>query len=1092
MTGFSIVTGDSPALLLDHLLDHITADPLPPFVDDVIVVQSQGMDRWITQTMARRIGCAASVEMPFPAAFCQQLARMLQGEPLDPRFEEDALTWRVDALLADAAFMADPVFAPLQTYLADADDVKRHRLAIQVAQRFDEYRLFRPDWLLQWEAGASTIDSHQHDAWQRTIWRRLTGADEVLSDLERPRHFARWFHDAIADLESRATAPADFPPRIAVFGVSTLPPLFIRLLRVAARFIPVTCYVYVPTADATLRHPLDRAFGETARELVAALCDGDASPAITHRQTAGPAESVTLLQSVQQRIREGVAASSPISIAADDRSLLVHSAHSPMRELEVLRDQLLDAFATDPTLRPHDILVMVPDVTIYGPLAATVFGRRPGDEGPGIPFRVADRAVGHDNAPARALDELLQLVTSRVALPAVLDLLALPVVRRKAGLGDAPIDDLADRLNAAGVRWGIDADHRATHFDVPAFGEHSWREGLDRLLAGYAAGAAPRLVHGLAPVAGDVLGDAERLGKLIAWFDALFAILDTLRMPRPLREWSAVLQDTLDWLVAPQGAEESTGREQVVRALERLGDSTADDSATRQVPFSVIRGWLKSVLMADARHAGFMTGGVTLCAMKPMRAIPFRVIAMLGLDHATFPRRDRRAAFDLIEGTRRSGDRDPRADDRQLFLDTLLCAQDRLILSYVGRNAIDNSERAMSVVLGELLDQLDREYVPPTGTQGVEGRQATARHYIHVEHALQPFHPVYYTGEDARRFSFDPVWQHGIVGNADDAAAAATFTADVVESGPNAPPNASLDGIERIALDDLIEAWTEPARFYCKRVLGIALPGEAEGLEADEPFVCDGLTGYTIKEALLNDALAGRLDEQEAMAWHAASGHLPIGAGGIVAFRTQAKAVRPLVEQLQALSWRAPVDVVVGGEDWRIEGALDRVCSDGPVIFRPGELKAKHEVRAWIHHLLACVALDDMTQTRLLELDAKKARGWPALSSVDAHRYLHRLVAGYREMRTRPIAVFPEAAKAWIEQADPARQLGDAQRAFAPESDRTRREADDQYVRYLWRGFEDVLTAREAEFARFATLLFEGVPRKDKRSKRGAGVEGLA
>jgi exodeoxyribonuclease V gamma subunit len=510
------------------------------------------------------------------------------------------------------------------------------------------------------------------------------------------------------------------------------------------------------------------------------------------------------------------------------------------------------------------------------------------------------------------------------------------------------------------------------------------------------------------------------------------------------------------------------------------------------VPFPVIRGWLESVLAGDARHAGFMTGGVTLCAMKPMRAIPFRVIAMLGLDHATFPRRDRRAAFDLIEGSRRPGDRDPRADDRQLFLDTLLCAQDRLILSYVGRNALDNSERADSVVLSELLDQLDREFAPPAGTKGEDDRDPTARHYVQVEHALQPFHPVYYTGEDSRRFSFDPVWQRGMTGDPNVAANTATFTADV-----EVPvTHDAAHGFEHIALDDLIEAWTEPARFYCRQVLGVNLPGKAEGLEAEEQFTCDPLTSYQLKDALLQTALAQHADglphdEDDALAWHAASGTLPIGAGGAVRFRMEADVVRPLIEQLQRLSWRAPTEVVVCGDDWRIEGALEQHCSDGPVIFRPGELRPKYEARGWIYHLVACAALADVTQSRLFSIKNKRVtiECWPALTADEARRHLQGLVAGYREMRARPVAMFPAAAKAWVCASDPADRMGAAQKAFCPEGDHVNSEADDRYVRYLWRGFEDVLTARQEEFARFADRLFGGVPRKDNRSVKGSNAE---
>jgi exodeoxyribonuclease V gamma subunit len=196
-----------------------------------------------------------------------------------------------------------------------------------------------------------------------------------------------------------------------------------------------------------------------------------------------------------------------------------------------------------------------------------------------------------------------------------------------------------------------------------------------------------------------------------------------------------------------------------------------------------------------------------------MRSLPFRVIAVAGLDDGVFPRRERRAAFDLLEHERRPGDRDLRSDDRQLFLDLLLAAGARLILSYSGRAVSDNSPRAPSVVIDELLDHLDRRSA------------GSARASLVVRHPLQPFSPSYFAaGRDPRLFTFSHAQ-----------ALAASATAQRAETEP---PFVAPDGVLGLAdasplfeltLRDLADCWMNPSQFFCRRVLRFSLDGDGGG-----------------------------------------------------------------------------------------------------------------------------------------------------------------------------------------------------------------------------------------------------------------------
>ncbi len=1071
MTMMSVVTADAPEALLARMEQDLASAPLPPFDDERIVVQSLGMDRWLRQQFARRQGCAASLAMPFPAAFCRQLASTLQrdrrfatgdGVSIDPRFEEQALVWRVFALLRDEAFLREPPHAPLHAFLHNATEAKRFGLARRIAGRFDEYRLYRPAMLNAWEEHGAARGAGEHEAWQASLWRTLLGG-------EHPAHFARWFVKTIEQLETVTDAPAGLPSRVSVFGVSTLPPLFVRLLRAVARFVPVRFYVLMPQAHgwqpAITRHPLFESFGASSRELVGQLLQESPAPTVEHISAArSAAHSVahapppaTLLQHLQRSVATGT--HTPFTVAPHDRSVTVHVCHSPLRELEVLRDQLLDAFADDPTLRPHDVLVMAPDVEQYAPMAEAIFGapraRVAGvsdDERPAIPYRIADRTLSRESAPAVALTALLQLVHSRLGASEVLELLAQPMVRRAAGIAPGQMDQVTRWVEDAAIRWGHDATTRASWHGAPAFAENSWRTGLDRLLAGYATGRVDALVHGVLPLAGDLVGDTELLGAFVQWVESLVQWIATLRAERPLAAWSPLLRQALDWLVLADDADERATVDRVRRDLERLAAPTGVDTAEQPVAFDVVRDWVIEALADDEQASGFLTGGLTLCAMKPMRAIPHRIIVMLGLDDRAYPRRLRRAAFDLIGLHPLPGDRDPRADDRQLVLDTLLSAGDRLVLSYVGRSQANDSVIAPSVVVTELLDTIDRHYpADPSPSKR-----------LCVEHPLQPFSPRYFAKgpkRDERLFSYDRRLADSVARSVQRTAPPPFFAGDVpditlqrdLRPGRTVPVTPHLE----LSIDELTEVWLNPARAYCRRVLQLTVAGDDPPLDDVEPMAVDALRRTKAQQRMVQRTLEGHRDPSRERALAVASGDLPVAALGTTWYDVLRQDAAPMLSRLEGTTFADPLPVDVEGPDWVIRGHLPLQLAGEQWRVRAGNLTASDKARAWVAHVVRCAAATPVA-TRVIARDGELLI--PGIT--DAHALLDLLVQGVRAAWSAPLPYFLEAAYAYRQQVRKDRDgaMEAAHRAYHREPDDFNSGGDraNGYVNLLWRGRDPI------------------------------------
>ena len=134
--------------LVEHLAGATLQPPLSsPFRAEQIVVQTQGMAQWLKLELSRRLGITANVAFPFPRAFLSGLIRDVVPAPLQTgAIEPAALTWRIMGRLN--ALLVQPAFCELQHYLASSDDLRRiFQLAERIAALFDQYSIYRPEWI---------------------------------------------------------------------------------------------------------------------------------------------------------------------------------------------------------------------------------------------------------------------------------------------------------------------------------------------------------------------------------------------------------------------------------------------------------------------------------------------------------------------------------------------------------------------------------------------------------------------------------------------------------------------------------------------------------------------------------------------------------------------------------------------------------------------------------------------------------------------------------------------------------------------------------------------------------------------------------
>lgn len=1014
-----------------------------PLVPETLLVPSQGMQRWLAFTLAREQGIAANLDFQLPSSFMWQMVRRAFPDlPARSPLDCEPLAWRV---LRELPLLQEPEAAALHRQWQAADSRGRFELASRIADVFDQYLVYRPDWILGWEEGRR-FGLGDDEAWQAALWRAMAGRGAP--------HRARLLQSFAARLA--AGEVAGLPARLTLFGVSSLPPAIWELLRLLGEHREVDVFLLNPSQEywGQLRrgdgeesgHPLLAALGQQGRDFIATVVASGANEPVGGEAFVTPGGDSLLahLQAdlLQQRLRKS---EERIVLRADDRSVQVHACHSALREMEVLHDQLLMLFRENPELEPDDVLVMCSDIERYAPLADAVFGTR--TRPAAIPYTIADRHLEAEQPLLRYFTALLALPGSRFEAERVLALLEEPALRARFEIASTDLPLIRRWCQELQLRWGRDgADRRERGLpeDVPL----SWRDALSRLLAGFAlpVGMAPTAdgrFAGLAPA--DLVlsvSQAQVMARLVAFIEALLHWEQRLASPRALTAWA----DALDALVEAFFSETPDSRDALgclhaIAAELREQALLAEDAGVHD--FGVVKVWLKRQLKGMESRHGFLSGAVTICAMVPLRSLPFKVIAVLGLDDGVFPRQQKAAPFDLVARNGRPGDRSRRLDDRYLFLETLMAARDSLYLSYVGASDVDGSSRAPSPLLAELLDQVGR-------TVALENHAAVLRRVV-VRHALQPFSPRYFQGHSPL-FSFEPrlAAASAVVAAQGESGA---LPSGAVFAGPLPPPE---PGLLEVTLPRLERFLSHPVRFFLRERLGVQLPREAETLADDEPVTLADRRGLRHRLFQSPELPAAALR---------AEGLLPAGVWGERLWEVEATQVARLRERRTELDATAlpPLDFVWRDAGITLSGQFTELTPAGLVrVSLENKVYATDLLRLRLAHLLLGALKPEgvawrsqllgLSQHIVLEPEAD-----PAAALAD-------LLAAYAEGLSRPLPLFRQASPAYVQKNQ---DLAQARKAYAG-TDYSKGDAEDEWIRLLWRDADPC----DARFAEWATRLY--------------------
>lgn len=1010
MPGLRLFTSNRLEILADSIADVLQTPPDSPLLPEIIVVQSLGMKHWLSLEIAKRMGICANYKFLFPNHIIQEIFNNITGYILDERlFDKEIISWKIMNVLPGCS--GKKGFESIDNYLAGSNPLKLYQLSSIISDIFDQYLTYRPDFILNWDSG-------KENHWQAELWRMLT------CDMKgkHPPGLRKNLYERLERPDVMDTAM--LPERISVFGISALPVFHMDVLDAVSRLIEVNIFLMNPSekfwghikADMTILKTLRRdekvsasdmhfekgnsllaSMGGTGRDFLNIIMNYEPEDYSLFLKP----ECDSLLHCIQYDIlnmtdrgmqdedEAGIIRFSADRIKAD-RSVTIHSCHSPMREAEILHDYLLDLFNSS-DIDPHDILVMTPDIETYSPYISSVFGAQ-SDEKLRIPFSIADRSEAADSRIAEAFFMILDLAGSRFPAGSVADILETEGIYLKFGLAYHDIELIRRWISETRICWGIDADDRAG-LGMPGFKENTWQWGIDRMLMGYAAGGDEEsLFNGILPYGGIEGSDYNILGRFIGFFNELTACVNTLKGKNNLPGWSEKLNSMLNRLFLPGNDNDYSAIEYAVNRLNFLQERSGFQD---EIEFPVIKSYLKDAVGSKISKGGFLNGCVTFCAMLPMRSIPFKIICMIGMNDGAFPVSKKTAGFDLIAKDPRQGDRSPRNDDRYLFLESLISAREKLYISYVGQSIQDNSEIPPAVPVSELIDYIEQGYGINCGN---------IRDHILIKHRLQGFSPWYYN-KDSAFYSYS-------VQNFNACRTAVKERRDITPFFSGSLPEPGEEG-KTIYVQDMIRFFQNPARYLLTQRLGIYLKDENNIIEEREPFELAGLDKYQAGDEIIRRILQDRSGSIYDLI--KAKGILPYGNAGEIVYNNLARGsddfAKIVMSRMKGDKLEPHiVDLDIAGH--RLTGAVGDIWPGGMINFHYAKAKARYRVIAWINHLLLNASPGNSGNINSYLLCSDKS--WETGAVKEPGAILEELVNIYLKGRNEFVRFYPESSFGYI------------------------------------------------------------------------------
>jgi len=1017
------------------------------------------MAKWLSLKIAEKTGVCANFSFLFPNRFIDQIINLHKRRSLI--FTPEILTFRIMSLLTK--LIDEPQFKEIKFYLYNQgkttftlpeQKITLYRLSKKIADTFDQYLLYRPHIIFDWEK------RKKHNNWQAILWRHLTANNK-----EHRAYIGKKF------IQNPIYNPQTMPDRVSIFGITTLPPIYFEIISILSAFCQINLFILNPSyqywgdilSDKQIgktqkkyikkgiviedryihiqrQNNLLASMGTSGKQFIELIIECQKTNEIDSFQKPQANDMIGAIQEDIFNLTQKENNAPKKIVSKKDKSIAVHSCHSHIREIQTLHDNLLDMFEKDPCLKPSDIMVMAPNIEAYSTYIDAVFGS-PEEKSKKIPYSIADRPIASSSRLIQTLFLILDAYKSRYKPSAVFAILAATPIKNRFKITDSQIEQIYSLIKKAEIKWGINGKHKANYFGAPESNQNTWEAGFDRFILGYATGNTDKIFSQIIPYPIEA-DTASAVGRFFNFFYRLASLPDKLSQNYRLDKWAQIIKEIISDFFQITERNEKEARA-IFNAAAVLIQIEKEAQYKNKIGIETIKAYLTEKLAKKKANYGFLTGKITFCEALPMRGIPFKIICFIGLNENDFPRQDSQAGFNIIASNPRACDKSKRNEDKHLFLEALLCVRKKLYISYIGQDIRSAKTLPPSILVSELINYIENGFAMSDNSD--------IKNHIITKHKLQSFSGDYFNPNNTEKlFTYSTTRFN---------TAKFFLQKKTKDFAALKLPDITINN-NAVPIDELKFFFSNPSKYFANKCLTVFLPNSFDTIDKSENFGIAGLDKYKLENIIIEKKITLKNDELNNFI--KASGILPYGSIGDAIYteillKTDKffKIIKKITKEKSPTSLNIKIKI----KKITLTARVTSIYGEDIIKYRYGKIRPIDKLKAWIDHLILKAAKPNETYN--VKLIGQNPTGKNQITMYafnrnllqkDAEKIISNLMLLFLQGNKNPLNFFPNASYAYAKKSlqDKEKALLFAKKEWQS-TEFAKKESDNPYYKLLFK-----------------------------------------
>lgn len=922
-----------------------------PFLRNWVIVQNLESKEWLQNALSEQLGIAANLKFIFPSELVWQLFRLINAE-LPSKLPTDRIA--LEARIFDQLHISEEVLTNRGLDFPSKQS-SILPLAVQIADVFDLYQTFRPKMLRKWES-----ENYADDSWQAYLWKT------IRNDIRQQYPELPGRADIIEIFEKQfAIKPDELPNQLFLFGLSHWSATFYEFIKLIATQIDVTWYdlnlIKSQSTDSKF-------FGWDTPKL---------DMKYLMKQDEVSTENLNNLNYSEDHLPQ----------------ISIHSCHNLVREIQVLRNHLLHILENKKTVQSDDVLILVPDFEAYAPV---IFSEFTGDNNK-FHIPLSKPRINYQS-DLLFIREVLQFYLENEKISSFLHLMNFQIMKDKFSISDHDIKMLSRCFSELKINGGLSSKSNFRSIE----------------------NAINELVLGITMQTDDLKSVNKNVGfSILSNTDAREFISNLISVNEWLNDFkkhtntefsiSSWLKHIQNWVTKLD-----VKSNQLFSSINSLIEFLELSNSEKKISYEEFYQWFIIHIADKSASSTKLGAGVTVSTYIPYRNIPFKIVAILGLNEGVFPRKHSRPDFDLISKYPKPGDRISHIDDKLLFYERLKSTEDTLYLSFIGEGA---SALLPSPLITELVD--------------IFPQLSISRHSLHgfSEKEISQY-PVY-SSQDTTLLGLKSKHSE-------------KFVEDTVEHILT----------NEVELKHLIEFFSKPSKYLLNNILGMKNVYEESYPDDRESLQIQGLDKYEIKkwiyELISNNVDA---DVETIKKFGTISGKIPRGTFA----QKQFDSVFDGLERIRLLQSRIDlknietIDIDFELAETKINGSIHDVTNAFRSSFKITSIKPSDIISTWIQHLILSMISPEFKSSILYGLKDKEVEKVVFQKISKPEDYLEKLISIYldKELQIEKCSSIPALSKVYVEN-NGSGILENALEKQWYSDEFNRKEDSDFYNRLLW------------------------------------------